>query len=103
MEAVAASIRLSAPDVTVACAYLEHSTPDLAEACARLVASGIRYIRVVPMFLGVGRHAREDLPLLLDQLRANNPEVVYELRPAVGEDLRLVQLLAQLALDGQWM
>jgi sirohydrochlorin cobaltochelatase len=99
MEAVATSIRQMEPDVPVVCAYLELSTPDLASACAQLVELGSRNIRVVPMFLGVGRHAREDLPVLLDQVRQQHPEVSFELRPAVGEDPRLIGLLAKLALD----
>ena len=56
-------------------------------------------ISVVPMFLGVGRHAREDLPLLLEGLRNAYPRVVFELKPAVGEDPRLIQLLAQIAAE----
>ncbi len=100
MEAVAASMRETAPEIPVTCAYLELSTPDLASACADLVEMGSRSIRVVPMFLGVGRHAREDLPVLLEQVRQQHPQVSFELRPAVGEDQRLIGLLAQLALDG---
>jgi sirohydrochlorin cobaltochelatase len=51
------------------------------------------------MFLGVGRHAREDLPLLVDQLRQRHPHVVFDLKPAVGEDPRLIQLLAHIAAE----
>ncbi|MCY7319378.1 MAG: CbiX/SirB N-terminal domain-containing protein [Ramlibacter sp.] len=50
------------------------------------------------MFLGNGRHAREDLPLLLDQVRSQHPEVRFVLQPAVGEDPRLLDLLAKIAL-----
>jgi len=59
----------------------------------------VRHVRVVPMFLGVGRHAREDLPLLVAQARLRYPNVTIELRAAVGEDPRLIALLAHLALD----
>lgn len=100
MEAVAATIAQSDPGVPVACAYLELSTPDLATACATLMAQGVRNISVVPMFLGVGRHAREDLPVLVTALRQQYPDVVFTLRPAVGEDPRLVELLAQIAVEG---
>jgi sirohydrochlorin cobaltochelatase len=87
------------PGLSVRCAYLELSQPDLATACLELVEARTTCIVVVPMFLGVGRHAREDLPLLVEQLRARHPQVAFELKPAVGEDARLVQLLARIAAE----
>jgi sirohydrochlorin cobaltochelatase len=50
------------------------------------------------MFLGVGRHAREDLPQLVAQLRADHPHLHLDLQAAVGEDERLVHLLADMAV-----
>jgi sirohydrochlorin cobaltochelatase len=99
MEAVAAHIAVDEPGLAVRCAYLELSQPDLHTACLELVDAGISNIAVVPLFLGVGRHAREDLPLLVEQLRLRHTGVVFELKPAVGEDLRLIQLLAQIAQE----
>jgi sirohydrochlorin cobaltochelatase len=99
MEAVAAHIALGDTDLQVRCAYLELSQPDLATTCLELVESGIGCIAVVPMFLGVGRHAREDLPMLVAQLRTQHPHVAFDLRPAVGEDARLIQLLARIAAE----
>ena len=99
IEAVAQQIRSTDPDANVRCAYLELSTPDLPTVCAELCASGVSHIAVLPMFLGVGRHAREDLPALVVQLRAQYPLVHFDLKPAVGEDPRLVQLLAHIAAE----
>jgi sirohydrochlorin cobaltochelatase len=99
MEAVAAQLASGAPDISVRCAYLELSQPDLPSACLELVSSGVNCVSVVPMFLGVGRHAREDLPLLLQQLQIQHPQVQFELKSAVGEDPRLIQLLAQIAAE----
>jgi len=65
IEAVANEMKLLSPDTQVACAYLELTEPDLPTTVAGLVQTGVNAIRIVPMFLGVGRHAREDLPLLL--------------------------------------
>jgi sirohydrochlorin cobaltochelatase len=96
---VAEHLALGEPDLSVRCAYLELSQPDLATACLELVEANIESIAVIPMFLGVGRHAREDLPLLVAQLRLQHPLVAFELKPAVGEDLRLIQLLARIAAE----
>lgn len=99
IEAVAAHIASLAPQTPVACAYLELSTPDLATAVGTLVKAGLRTIAIIPLFLGVGRHAREDLPVLVTQLRQLYPEVQFTLNPAVGEDPRLIQLLAHIAIE----
>ena len=99
IEAVASQIRQLAPETLVACAYLELSTPDLPAAVADLVAQGARAVRIVPLFLGVGRHAREDLPALVHSLRVQYHHIPILLQDAVGENPRLVELLAHIALD----
>jgi sirohydrochlorin cobaltochelatase len=99
MEAVARNIAAQSAETPVVCAFLELSTPDLASATQTLLDQGVQAITIVPMFLGVGRHAREDLPLLVEQLRTQHPSVEFTLKAAVGEDSRLIQLLAEIALD----
>jgi sirohydrochlorin cobaltochelatase len=99
MEAVAAQIRQQEPNALVACAYLELSQPDLPSVVASMVAQGLQAVRIVPMFLGVGKHAREDLPQLAQALRAAHPQLTLTLQTAVGENPRLVELLARIALN----
>lgn len=97
IEAVANRMQAASPALAVRCAYLELMTPFLPEATAELAAAGVTAIRVVPMFLGVGRHAREDLPRIVDALRMQYTDIEFELAPAVGEDPRLLDLLADIA------
>jgi len=99
MEAVAEQIRQKEPAALVACAYLELSQPDLPTAVAALVTQGVQSVRIVPMFLGVGKHAREDLPVLVQALRDSYPQLALSLQKAVGENPKLVDLLAQIALE----
>jgi len=99
MQLVAEQVAQNAPDAAVECAYLELSAPDLATACQRLLDQGASTITIVPLFLGVGKHAREDLPLLVASLRVAHPTTVFELQGAVGEDSRLITLLAQIAVE----
>ena len=100
IEAVAAHIATLSPETPVVCAYLELSTPDLATATQALVDRGVQAVTILPMFLGVGKHAREDLPELVADLQSQYPNTQFLLKAAVGEDPRLVQLMAQIALDG---
>ena len=99
IEAVADAIRKRDPQALVCCAYLESCAPDLAQAAADLISSGARHLRVFPLFLGVGKHAREDLPILMAELRAQHPGVPVELLPTAGEDARLTALMADMALS----
>jgi sirohydrochlorin cobaltochelatase len=86
IEALAQRIRACAPDLTVACAYLELMAPDL------------QRIQILPVFFGMGRHAREDLPDLCEQLRQQHPQVLLEILPAVGEQVAVLDAIARSAL-----
>mgnify|MGYP001627348145 CR=1 FL=1 len=99
METVAARLRHLQPGVPVRCAYLELDAPDLATAAGELVAQGADALTIVPMFLGTGRHAREDLPALVRALEERHPGVAFVLQKPVGEDGRVVELLAKIALE----
>jgi sirohydrochlorin cobaltochelatase len=99
VEAVARAIAARDPQAQVACAYLELSEPDMPTAAAELIERGATRIRVLPLFFGMGKHAREDLPVLLAELRAKYPGVMFEQLPTAGESPRLTALLAELALE----
>ena len=98
MQAVARRMRDIDPGARVQCAYLELMQPDLSTAVRACADEGCDDIVVVPMFLGVGRHARNDLPALVSELTAALPGVRIRLQPAVGEDPRIVEQLARIAL-----
>ena len=99
IEAVAARLAAGQPDVPTRCAYLELQQPDVGLAAAELAALGVRRISLVPMFLGTGKHARADLPRLLQVLGATHPDVEFTLQLPVGEDPRVLDLLARIALE----
>jgi sirohydrochlorin cobaltochelatase len=117
IEAVATRLRQDHPQVPVTCAYLESCEPNLPLAVDTLLqqTASAHYsiarnddsararppkgfkIRIVPMFLGMGKHAREDLPAIVQDLRGEHPDVLFEVLPTVGEDARVTALLAQIA------
>ena len=97
IEAVEAHIRAHHPGVAVRCAYLELTTPDLPQAVEDLVDQGATAVTIVPMFLGTGKHAREDLPVLVAELRARHPRVQVHVQAAIGEDPRMTALMASIA------
>jgi sirohydrochlorin cobaltochelatase len=99
MEAVAARLLAQHPGLLVQCAYLEFDSPDLGHAAANVIAQGARRVTIVPMFLGSGKHVRSDLPDMLKALREVHLQVRFDLRQAVGDDPRVLDLLASIALE----
>ncbi len=97
-EAIAQRVRTRDPARRVACAYLEMTEPDIKTCAADMIQQGVDRINVVPLFLGVGRHAREDLPVLMTELKVLHPTIEFTLQTAVGEDDRLVELIATIAM-----
>ena len=99
IEAVAARLAQRRPGIPARCAYMELEQPDLATAAGELAAAGATQVTIVPMFLGTGKHARTDMPGLVEQLRQAHPSVAFELQKPVGEDPRVLDLLAAIALE----
>lgn len=97
VRAIANRMQQMSPALPVACAYLEFMAPDLAQASDTLITAGANHLTVVPLFLGVGHHTRQDLPRMVTMLRLQYPQAEFDLRPAVGEDPRVVALLAEIA------
>ncbi|GAC1525191.1 MAG: CbiX/SirB N-terminal domain-containing protein [Ramlibacter sp.] len=98
MDAVVQRINDRQPGVPVVCAFLEFPPPGLSIALQEVVDRGANRILVLPMFLGVGKHARDDLPLLVAQVRDRHPAIAIEVLTAVGERPEVLDLLADIAL-----
>ena len=97
IDAVAERMRVQQPGLPVAVAFLELTEPDLPHTVEVLMKQGVARVRIVPMFLGVGRHAREDLPELVQGLTEAYPQMTFELLPAIGEHPAMTALMAEIA------
>ena len=99
IDAVAEDMTRRWPHMSVACAFLELTTPDLPTTVEAMMMRGMTHLRIVPMFLGVGRHAREDLPALVHELMQAYPQVQFELLPSIGEHPAMTRLMAEIAAN----
>ena len=99
MDALASRIRALSPQTSATCAFLELQAPDLPCAIAEAAANWVEHCTVLPMFLGVGKHAREDLPRLVEASRAAHPHLAIQVLPSVGERGDVLDLLARAALQ----
>ncbi|MCP5269339.1 MAG: CbiX/SirB N-terminal domain-containing protein [Zoogloeaceae bacterium] len=79
-------------------AFLEFMSPTLVDCARALVQEGFDAITVVPMFIAQGGHLKNDVPVLMDELRKAHPDVRFVLSPPVGEAEAMVQAMATYAL-----
>jgi len=86
------------PTLTVELAFLELMEPSLPDVIAALAADGHRQITVAPLFIAQGGHLKQDLPKIIDTIRAEQRGVEITLLPALGEvDAVLEPIAAWLA------
>lgn len=82
------------PDWLVTHAHMEFGEPNLAQAVASLVAAGSKEIRVQPHFLTSGYHVTTSIPALIEEAKACHPDVTFDVTAPVGEDDRLIDIVA---------
>ncbi len=83
------------PGERIVLAFLELMQPSLQECAASLYAEGVRTLRVVPVFLGVGGHLKNDLPKLAEMIRGNFPELEITVEPPIGEQPEVIAAIAR--------
>ena len=89
-----------APQLRVRMAAWEFTEPSLNEVVGGLAAEGSRRIVVVPYFLFDGKHIKEEIPEVLEQLETQHPHVELRYAATLGVDHRLVRIAAERAHQG---
>ena len=79
------SIKAVREDLVVELAFLESSEPALEETITRLVGAGHQNVTIVPLFMAQGGHLKQDLPRIIDALRADHPGIQISVLPPIGE------------------
>ena len=96
-EALRDTVQQQTPETLVALAYLESTTPDLSACIRSLGNRGITTLRVLPLFLAMGKHLRSDIPALAARIGAEFPALEIEFLPALGEAPEFVDALGRIA------
>jgi sirohydrochlorin cobaltochelatase len=84
-EEIRERVRASRPEYPIEVAYLELMSPTLEEAIQSVVNEGAPAVTVFPLFMAQGGHLKQDLPKILDAIRANHPRIPIALESAIGE------------------
>ena len=74
-------------------AHMELAEPSIRQAFDRCVARGATEVIVCPLFLGPGKHWREDIPDLTAFAAEGYPGVAWAVAPPLGADDLLLDLL----------
>lgn len=77
-------------------AFVEMGSPTVDEAVTRAIAGGARTVRLLPLFMAVGRHVRHDIPASVETLRAAHPDCTIEILPCLGENEHFWAALAEI-------
>ena len=93
-EEIRERVRASRPEYPIELAYLELMAPTLEEAIDSLAAQGASAITVFPLFMAQGGHLRQDLPRILDAIRAGRPHLPIALESAIGEVPEILDAIA---------
>ena len=87
-------VRSSRPEYPIDLAFLENMEPSLEEAIGSLVDQGASAITVFPLFMAQGGHLKEDIPRILEAIRATYPHVPICLENAVGDVPAILDAIA---------
>lgn len=94
-EAIRERVRAIRPEYPIELAYLETMSPTLEEAVASLAAQGAPAITVFPLFMAQGGHLKQDLPRILEAIRAAHPHIPIALEPAIGDVPEILEAIAR--------
>lgn len=93
-------LQAARPGTRVEVAFLDFMTPTLEAAVAQAATRGALRVVVVPLFMAQGGHLKQDLPLLVDKIRRQQPQLQIEVMSAIGDAPEILQAIADWVLHG---
>ena len=93
LEAVLSMVKVKLPGTAIECAFMQFSDRTIEKGVSALVAGGVTEIRIVPYFLFMGVHMKEDIPGMVAECAAKYPEVRITMGETLGVDERLAEII----------
>ena len=97
---IAAMIRSASAFEIVEVAFREMHPPDIQSAIDRCVAQGAERILLMPYFLFVGAHVREDLPAEMTLAQQRYPLVEFAMGSHLGAHRKLAEIVIERIAEG---
>ncbi len=77
----------------VKCAFNQFAEPTFHEQLNELIESGATHIKVLPYFIAAGGHVSQDIPELINDAKANHPNIVIETTPHLGKFRGIIKMI----------
>ena len=97
---IAEMIRAASAFEIVEVAFREMHPPDIQTAIDRCVAQGAERILLMPYFLFVGAHVREDLPAEMTLAQQRYPQVEFAMGNHLGAHRKLAEIVIERIAEG---
>ena len=93
LEAVLSMVKQKLPEIVVEYAFMEFSDRTVEKGVSALAADGVTEIKVVPYFLFMGIHLKEDIPDMVTECAAGFPGIKITMGEPLGVDERIADIL----------
>lgn len=93
LEIVLSMVKAKIPETVIEYAFMEFSDRTVAKGVSALAAKGVAEIKIVPYFLFMGIHMKEDIPNMATECAANFPGIKITMGEPLGVDERLADVL----------
>jgi sirohydrochlorin cobaltochelatase len=97
VESVTTSLQDRLGQDQVRLAYMECTPPTLMEVASEAIETGIKRLRILPLFLTAEGHVARNIVPIVDQLRQTHESIKVELLPPIGQHPLFLELLAKIA------
>ncbi len=97
---IAEMVRAASSFEIVEVAFREMHPPDIQSAIDRCVAQGAERILLMPYFLFVGAHVREDLPAEMTLAQQRYPQVEFAMGNHLGAHRKLAEIMIERIAEG---
>jgi sirohydrochlorin ferrochelatase len=98
-ERIATEVERRGKFGVVTTAFLQHGKPDLMEAVRACVRQDAGKIIIVPFFLQLGMHVTADIPVLMDKVKMQYPDLTIVSTNAVGSHPLMAEIVVELARE----
>ena len=78
-------------------AFLELAEPSIPDGIDALVKQGCDEIVVLPYFLSAGTHVADDIPAIIEDKKAQYPNIPIQVAPHIGSSRHMLDLLLNAA------
>jgi sirohydrochlorin ferrochelatase len=92
---IAAMVRRITDFDIVEVSFREQHLPNIQQGIDACVAQGAERILLIPYFLFVGAHVREDLPAEMEQAKARYPHVEFAMGGHLGVHRKLAEVVVE--------